>query len=283
MAKITGRNDSDQGLSSDVRNLILRKLRHLQKNKERLLAKETNPYITLKNEILSNLNNHKKALNDNAAPLEAYREICAHAMTVTKEWPEIVWKTIKPILDSTSPLPADSLEINSIIDQFVWHISQEPFTFDYIDPSRFKEILYQQASPYGQISKAAMDTVDRQLNHAAAIAQADISNEARYSREGISIAIDEYLLAQEQCKQHPPSKAIPLTSADTRSTKNTARLEVRRLNTQSMYNSWQKEYRKLMKARPNKSKSWCSVQIAKMDISNGRDSETIRRNLKTLK
>ena len=70
------------------------------------------------------------------------------------------------------------------------------------------------------------------------------------------------------------------TTADERYTPTTARREARKLDTQAMYESWQKEYRKLKKTNSNNTDTWCSKQIAKMDIAQGRDAETIRKNMK---
>jgi hypothetical protein len=60
----------------------------------------------------------------------------------------------------------------------------------------------------------------------------------------------------------------------------TSKREDRKTKTQAMYQDWNDEYFHLQKSHPSKSKTWCSSQIAKMDISKGRDSETIRRNIK---
>jgi len=70
------------------------------------------------------------------------------------------------------------------------------------------------------------------------------------------------------------------TTTDERYTPTTVRREARKLDTQAMHKSWQKEYRKMKTANPNKSDTWCSTQIAKMDIAQGRDAETIRKNMK---
>ncbi|MFQ5443581.1 MAG: hypothetical protein ACE5EK_03080 [Nitrospinales bacterium] len=59
-----------------------------------------------------------------------------------------------------------------------------------------------------------------------------------------------------------------------------ARREARKLKTQEMYKSWRKAYQELKKNRRNMSDTWYSQQIAKMDVAKGRDSETIRRNMK---
>jgi hypothetical protein len=69
-------------------------------------------------------------------------------------------------------------------------------------------------------------------------------------------------------------------TADDRYTPSNARREARKLDTQAMYESWRKEYRAWRRKRPGMSDVWCSQQIAKMDIANGRDAETIRKRMK---
>ncbi|SOD20688.1 hypothetical protein [Nitrosomonas ureae] len=71
------------------------------------------------------------------------------------------------------------------------------------------------------------------------------------------------------------------TSADNRYTPSNAKREARKLDTSAMYESWQKEFRKLKKKRSNMSDIWYSQQIAKMEIANGRSAETIRKNMKS--
>ena len=73
------------------------------------------------------------------------------------------------------------------------------------------------------------------------------------------------------------------TTADNRYTPSNARREARKLDTQAIYESWQKEYRALKRKYPNKSDSWYSRKIAKMDIANGRSDESIRKNMKLQK
>lgn len=59
-----------------------------------------------------------------------------------------------------------------------------------------------------------------------------------------------------------------------------ARREARKLNTQSMYKSWQKAYRELKKHRRNMSDVWYAQQIAKTDIAIGRSADTIRKRMR---
>ncbi|HUX90822.1 MAG TPA: hypothetical protein VMV48_09055 [Gallionellaceae bacterium] len=61
----------------------------------------------------------------------------------------------------------------------------------------------------------------------------------------------------------------------------TARREARKLDTQAMYASWQKAYRDLHKINKikNKTETWYSQQIEKMDIAQGRDASTIKKHM----
>lgn len=63
-------------------------------------------------------------------------------------------------------------------------------------------------------------------------------------------------------------------------TPNVDKRESRKLATQSMYQDWRDAYQKLSAANPGKSDSWCAVQIAKMDIAQGKSEGTIRKNMK---
>ncbi len=56
--------------------------------------------------------------------------------------------------------------------------------------------------------------------------------------------------------------------------------EVRKLQTQAMYQDWKDAYIRLNKKNPDKSATWVSKQIAKMDVANGKDAQTIYKNMK---
>ena len=70
------------------------------------------------------------------------------------------------------------------------------------------------------------------------------------------------------------------TTGDSRYTPSNIRREVRKLNTQSLHESWQKEYRALKKRRPEMSDVGYSKLIANMEIANGRSADTIRKHMK---
>lgn len=59
-----------------------------------------------------------------------------------------------------------------------------------------------------------------------------------------------------------------------------ARREGRKLDTQKQYAAWQKSYKELKRNRRGMSVVWYSQQIAKQDIANNRDAETIRKHMK---
>lgn len=71
------------------------------------------------------------------------------------------------------------------------------------------------------------------------------------------------------------------STADSRYTPTTARRETRKLDTQARYERWRKVYRELRKSRPNMSDVWYSQQIAKRDVGDRRDADTIRKHLKS--
>lgn len=70
------------------------------------------------------------------------------------------------------------------------------------------------------------------------------------------------------------------TTGDSRYTPSNTRREARKLETQTMYESWRKEYRALKKRRPDMSDVGYSKLIAKTDIAQGKHAETIRKHLK---
>ena len=69
------------------------------------------------------------------------------------------------------------------------------------------------------------------------------------------------------------------TTADPRHTPTTLKREARKLKTKDMYEDWQKAYRKMRRDKPGYSDVWYSRKIAKMDSAQGRDAETIRKNM----
>jgi hypothetical protein len=69
-------------------------------------------------------------------------------------------------------------------------------------------------------------------------------------------------------------------TADARYTPNVVRRASRKLKTKELHASWKKEYQRLKKKHPEMSDTWTAGKIAKMDIAQGRDAETIRKNMK---
>lgn len=92
----------------------------------------------------------------------------------------------------------------------------------------------------------------------------------------VSFGADGYSVDAEAIRQLVDAA----TTGDARYTSSNARREARKLETVALHESWQREYRALKKRRPEMSDVWRSQQIAKMDIADGRSSETIRRHMK---
>jgi hypothetical protein len=69
-------------------------------------------------------------------------------------------------------------------------------------------------------------------------------------------------------------------TGDPRHTPSNAQREARKLDTRALHESWRKEYRALKQRRPGMSDVWYSQQIAKMDIAQSRNAETIRKHMK---
>ncbi len=59
----------------------------------------------------------------------------------------------------------------------------------------------------------------------------------------------------------------------------TDKREAGKIATQAKYQDWQDEYESLKERHPTKTKTWCSVRIAKLPIAQGADPETIRKHL----
>ncbi len=73
---------------------------------------------------------------------------------------------------------------------------------------------------------------------------------------------------------------VDAAAGDSRHTPSTARREARKLDTAAMYEDWRREYRALKRRKPGRSDVWYSQQIARMDISQGRSADTIRKHMK---
>jgi hypothetical protein len=90
------------------------------------------------------------------------------------------------------------------------------------------------------------------------------------SFEDGSFAVDAVMVRQ-MVDTAPP--------ADSRHTPTIAKREVRKADTQAIYADWQKEYRKLLKAKPGNTQNWYAKQIEKMPIAQGRNYSTIKKHM----
>jgi len=184
-------------IPEEVKNLIIRKLRHKKREQERQWASfPRTAYKKMHEDILANISCGKVGRAFISVPLGAYREITDSAIAVTREWPGIVWEIISSILDKSHVILQDDQDIHTIVDTFAWGTGK-PFTIEFVDPGRFREIVFQKARSYGIELGDIADSFNRQLNLAATQSRCEIINTARMAREGVNIAIDEHLISQE--------------------------------------------------------------------------------------
>jgi len=94
--------------------------------------------------------------------------------------------------------------------------------------------------------------------------------------EVVGLADNSYSVDADIIKQLVDMSA----TGDPRYTPSRVRQAARKLDTQAMYEHWKQEYRELKRKKPDKSDSWYAHQIARMDIAQGRDAETIRKRMK---
>lgn len=261
-----------QGLPIEVKELIERKIRHRRGELERRWAGSTPViYSKLRADIMECIHARRLRRVFTTAPLAAYKTLVANANDLTTEWPSTVWDSITSVLAKAGAPCAGRDELNAMVDKFAWAIDAPPFTLDYINAEHLREMVARQASSYGLAPFPPDASVNRQWNIDESLAKALLVNNARRAREGVSIAIDEYLVGQ---------RVVDFSVPNSRYTRNTVRREARKLNTAAMYAQWQKEYRALQKKRPNMTDVWYSQQIAKLKMAQGREAETIRKNMK---
>lgn len=89
--------------------------------------------------------------------------------------------------------------------------------------------------------------------------------------EGDELVIDEARI--DGLLNSPPSDSAKVYTPDV-STR-----EARKLATQTMHQNWHDAYLALKAKHPNKTNTWYSMQISKLSIAQGKDSETIRKNM----
>lgn len=71
-----------------------------------------------------------------------------------------------------------------------------------------------------------------------------------------------------------------LSQGETYTASNVKPPSARQAATQARRAKWQRTYLKLKKQHPHQSDTWIATRIAKLDIADGRDMDTIRKNMK---
>lgn len=296
-----------QKMPAEVRTLITRKLRMLKENRDRewqrvILSARNELKGKISVQILSTpapvlgargpfLGSSKQNVggaiqqHGSSIVLSVYRQIANEAMNMTVKWPGGIWTEISSTLGKTMSGPIEAQELDSIVDDNSWNYWQLPFPLDYIEPNVFKGIVKDEAARW------ALDftpTFGRQFAIEVTAWQGKIKNAARSAREAVGIAIAEYVLAQKRIASAAAAAVATAAStgpemaavtAEVSTTPQNIIRQAGKLGTQAMYEVWRKKYRELKRKNPNKVDTEISKMIKKMDIAQGRDSETIRKQM----
>jgi hypothetical protein len=262
MGKRCGVSKPGPAIPEDVKNLLYRKIRMLRHEHELRLQSELLAITAKRMEALKANIGSKGVYGFIQPSIDSHKNIVRSVSAATKSWPGIVWETIQSILEKARITTFDSQELNAIVDEFAWATGEDPFTLKHVNTESYAAAVFRDVSRSCGIPDDAKSSFLSQLSIASG--HVDIVNNARWIRQKIKVAIDEYCLI----------------SAANHSTQPTSKREARKMDTQAIYKGWQKAYRILKKKHPDKSDIWHSRRIANMDCAKGRDSETIRKNMK---
>ncbi|MBU0673016.1 MAG: hypothetical protein KJ950_00050 [Proteobacteria bacterium] len=272
MGKNGANNVSPSKLSKEVLTLIDSKIRFLRK--EELIRWWSVCSIAdnkLREKLVRGFNDGELKWKISKALESAYDERVDSALAITKEWPDRVWQAISSTLERVKSGPVDCQELESLIDSYVWKVNQCPYSFDYVNPDRFKEVVFQLILPYGLDARSYLGGW---FNLAITRGQGGIVSLARRERAKVSILITEFVLARQQVV---PPVACKNNAAST------IRREARKLETQAKHERWQKKYKELKKKTPGRTDTWIADQIRKMEIGKDIANGTIRKNMKITK
>lgn len=197
MAKMDGNEKIGGTLPEELRNLITRKLHVRRREQLRLYAASNKfAYSELRREVMAEVSARRFGRALTSIPLATFGEIVDTATAITRSWPGIVWECITSLLNKAKVTSCNADELNAIVDGLAWAKEQQPFTYAYIAPDKFMDLFYREVSRYGVELGDSKKSLDSQLKLNSAAAACYILNTARWAREEISIAIEEYVMAQ---------------------------------------------------------------------------------------
>ncbi len=187
-----------QTLPDEVRDLIARKLSHLQReHQERLLSKSHAIFEKWDEKAKTRLSAQGSSVYVWNS-IHAYKEVTSSVANTVKNWGEAVWGALKPILDNVLPIHLSSIELNSIADK--WIDAQALFALNAIDAEQIKEMILRKTGRFGRIPDKTTTALKKRLDLEHTLAHVSITNTARQAHEKLSISIEEYLLT------HRPSE-----------------------------------------------------------------------------
>lgn len=195
---MSGNEKSGAALPEQLRNLISRKL-HVRRREQLQLYAESKKfaYAQLSREVMAEISARRFGRALISIPLATYGEIVDTARAITRSWPGTVWECITSLLNKAKVTSCNADELNAIVDEFAWGKEQQPFTYVYVAADKFMDYFSREVGHYGIQLGEYKTELNRQLKLTAATAEAGILNTARWVREEISIAIDEYVMSQQ--------------------------------------------------------------------------------------
>jgi hypothetical protein len=190
-------------LPKDVRNLIFRKLRHLQQiQKKKWISTNQAAYSKLNASTSGSTRPEQIGRVFVKTALEAFQDITSYAEVVAIDWPETVWEVTHSILEKLNIQLNDGEELKEIIMYFTDAKNKYLSIINHIDPERHKNIVRRQAGRFGIIENDIQTELYSMIDREAKKAQCGVLNHSSLKQEDINFAIDEYIITKQRYINH---------------------------------------------------------------------------------
>lgn len=201
---MSGNENHDTSLPEEVRNLIVRKLEVRRREQLQLRAASHEfAHSKMRDEVAAEISKRRFGRALISIPLATFNEQIETATAITRSWPGIVWECVTSVLNKAKVTWCDADELHAIVDDLAWAEEQQPFTYTYIAPAQFMEMFYREISRYGILPGHFKTELSRQLKFTGAAAECGILNTARWARQEITIAIEEFTIVQKVNRVNP--------------------------------------------------------------------------------
>ncbi|MES9942088.1 MAG: hypothetical protein ABW104_12165 [Candidatus Thiodiazotropha sp. 6PLUC2] len=194
-------------IPNEVRELIVRKLRHHQHIQEKKwVSRAHTAYAMMSVNASTTLPPEQFSRAFARAALEAYLELTSHAENMAGEWPETVWEVMRSTLEFSNIQLTNGNEIKEILADFTDVKSDYQSLVSHIDPERFKKIVDRQAGRIGIIEKGFISEIHSMIDLKSKEARCGLLNRSKLKQEEFNIFIDEYVLKHRASNQENKDK-----------------------------------------------------------------------------